>query len=211
MPPELSELSEPLHAPLLRRLEARGRDGAASRLTGEEARTGARPVVVPRTAVERRLARELEGRRFGERRAMPVPVEEQPALPPDLYGYADQLSFVRRLDGLRPDLDVARLKEMAAQWRERCRDAEREATGLLRALVGVADDLGGWRTWSPRRFMAVHRVQRTIERYHQGQRRRPPATAQSSPSAASSTANQASRMSTRSPRNGVPSASRSRR
>jgi hypothetical protein len=119
-------------------------------------------------AVERRLARELEGRRFGERRAKPVPVEEQPALPPDLYCYADQLSFVRRLDGSTPYPDVARLREMAVQWRERCRDSEREATGLLRALVGVADDLGRWRTWSPRRFMAVHRAQRTIERYRQG-------------------------------------------
>ncbi len=135
------------------------------RRRGKDRRQGGGPAA---EAVERRLGRELEGRRFGERRAVLVPVDEQPALPPDLYGYADQLGFVRRVDGSRLDLDVARLKEMAAQWRDRCRDAEREATGLLRTLVGVADDLGRLRTWSPRRFMAVHRVQRTIERYHQG-------------------------------------------
>ena len=168
MPPELSELSEPLHAhfsgdsKLEVVMEQRRR---GDRRRGKDRRQGGGPAA---DAVERRLARELEGRRFGERRAELVPVEEQPALPPDLYGYADQLGFVRRVDGSRLDLDVARLKEMAAQWRDRCRDAEREATGLLRALVGVADDLGGWRTWSPRRFMAVHRAQRTIERYHQG-------------------------------------------
>ena len=179
------------------------------RRRGKDRRQGGGPAA---EAVERRLGRELEGRRFGERRAVLVPVEEQPALPPDLYGYADQFGFVRRVDGSEagpggsaPEGDSRRM------WRERCRDAEREATGLLRTLVGVADDLGGLRTWSPRRFMAVHRVQRTIERYHRGHPEAPPATAQSSPRAASSTANQARRMSTRWPRNGTPSASRSRR
>jgi hypothetical protein len=165
VPPELSELSEPLtlHFSGDSKLEVVMEQRRADRRRGKDRRrAGGRPAA----AVERRLARELEGRRFGERRAKPLPVEEQPALPPDLYCYADQLSFVRRLDGLTPYLDAARLK--AAQWRERCRDAEREATGLLRALVGVADDLGRWRTWSPRRFMAVHRAQRTIERYRQG-------------------------------------------
>jgi hypothetical protein len=213
VPRELSELFEPLarHFSGDSKVEVvmeqrRRRD----RRRGKDRRQGGGPAA---EAVERRLGRELEGRRFGERRAMLLPVEEQPALPPDLYGYADQLGFVRRVDGSRLDMDVARLKEMAAQWRDRCRDAEREATGLLRTLVGVADDLGGLRTWSPRRFMAVHRVQRTIERYHQ---RHPkgadaPASVQSSPRAASSSANQARRISTRSPRNGMPSASRSRR
>lgn len=165
VPAELSELSEPLtlHFSGDSKLEVVMEQRRADRRRGKDRRkAGGRPAA----AVERRLARELEGRRFGERRAKPVPVEEKPALPPDLYCYADQLSFVRRLDGLTPYLDAARLK--AAQWRERCRDAEREATGLLRALVGVADDLGRWRTWSPRRFMAVHRAQRTIERYRQG-------------------------------------------
>jgi hypothetical protein len=211
VPPELSELFEPLarHFSGESKVEVvmeqrRRRD----RRRGKDRRQGGGPAA---EAVERRLGRELEGRRFGERRAVLLPVEEQPPLPPDLYGYADQLGFVRRVDGSRLDLDVARLKEMAAQWRARCRDAEREATGLLRTLVGVADDLGGLRTWSPRRFMAVHRVQRTIERYHQGQPEGAPSDAQSSPRAASSTANQAKRISTRSPRNGMPSASRSRR
>ena len=211
VPPELSELLEPLtrHFSGDSKVEVvmeqrRRRD----RRRGNDRRQGGGPAA---EAVERRLGRELEGRRFGERRAVLVPVDEQPALPPDLYGYADQLGFVRRVDGSRLDLEVARLKEMAAHWRDRCRDAEREATGLLRTLVGVADDLGRLRTWSPRRFMAVHRVQRTIERYHQGHPEAPPATAQSGPSAASSTANHARRMSTRSPRNGTPSASRSRR
>ena len=169
VPAELSELWEPLmrHFSGDSKLEVVMEQRRADRRRGNDRRkdrrrAGGRLAV----GVERRLARELEGRRFGERRAKPVPVEEQPALPPDLYGYADQLSFVRRLNGSTPYMDAARLK--AAQWRERCRDAEREATVLLRALVGVADDLGRWRTWSPRRFMAVHRVQRTIERYSQG-------------------------------------------
>jgi hypothetical protein len=42
---------------------------------------------------------------------------------------------------------------------------EREATGLLRSLVHVADDLSKLRSWSPRKFMALHRAEQTIERY----------------------------------------------
>jgi hypothetical protein len=171
VPHELSELSEPLtrHFSGDSKLEVVMEQRRGDRRRGNDRRNDRRKAAGrPAAGVERRLAHELEGRRFGERRAKLLPVEEQPALPPDLYCYADQLSFVRRLDGSTPYLDVARVREMAAQWRERCRDAEREATGLLRALVGVADDLGRLRTWSPRRFMAVHRAQRTIERYRQG-------------------------------------------
>jgi hypothetical protein len=167
VPPELSELSEPLtrHFSGDSKVEVVMERRRGDRRRGKDRRkAGGHPAA----GVERRLARELEGRRFGERRAVLLPVEEPPALPPDLYGYADQLSFVRRLDGSTPYPDVARLKEMAAQWRERCRDAESEATGLLRALVGIADDLGRVPRWSPRRFMAVHRAQETIERYRQG-------------------------------------------
>jgi hypothetical protein len=166
VPSELSELTEPLrrHFSGDPKVEVVVERRGGERRTGRERRRGGRAA----DGVERRLARGLEGRRFGERRGMLLPVEERPALPPDLYAYADQLGFVRRYDGSRLGVDVERLKEVASQWRDRCREAEREATGLLRALVGVADDLGGLRTWSPRRFMAAHRAQRTIERYHEG-------------------------------------------
>jgi hypothetical protein len=167
VPPELSELREPLslHFADNSKVEVVVDQRRAERRTGKDRRGASDRAAA---GLERRLARDLEGRRFGERRAMLLPVEEQPALPADLYGYADQLRFVRRLQGSWLNRDVARVKEMAAAWRDRCRDAERETTGLLRALVGVADDLGRVRSWSPRRFMAVHRAQRTIERYRQG-------------------------------------------
>lgn len=166
VPAELSELREPLldHFSGDSTIEVVIERRRGERRRGKDRRGGDGRSAAE---VERRLARDLEGRRFGERRATLLPVEEQPALPPDLYGYADQLSFVRRLEGSRLHLDVARLKETAEAWRERCRAAERETTGLLRALVGVAEDLGRVRSWSPRRFMAVHRAQRTIERYRQ--------------------------------------------
>jgi hypothetical protein len=117
--------------------------------------------------VERRLAGGLEGRRFSERRAIPIPVEERPALSPDLYCYADQLRFVRRFEGSPLHREVARLRALAGAWRDRCRDAEREANGLLRALVRVADDLGRVRSWSPRKSIALHRAQQTIEGFRQ--------------------------------------------
>jgi hypothetical protein len=169
VPPELSELVEPLvrHfwddpvevVPERRRTERRsGRD---------RRKAGARPP----GGLERRLAPDLEGRRFGERRATLLPVEEQPALPPDLYCYADQLRFMRRFEGSRLYWQLARLRALAAEWRDRCRDAEREAAGLLRTLVGVADDLERVRPWSPRRFMAVRRAQRGIEHYRQSHSR----------------------------------------
>jgi hypothetical protein len=163
VPAELSELWEPLsrHFSGDSTVEVVMERRRGERRRGKDRRGGSRAVA----GVERRRARDLEGRRFGERRAMLLPVEEQPALPPDLYCYADQLGFVRRLEGSRLHSDMARLKETAAAWRDRCRDAEREATGLLRALVGVAEDLGSARSWSPRRFMAVHRAQRAIESY----------------------------------------------
>ena len=166
VPPELSELREPLEShfsgdsPVEVVLERR----RGQRRRGKDRRNGSGHTAA---GVERRLAGVMEGRRFGERRAVLLPAEERPALPPDLYGYADQLRFVRRLEGSRLHMDVARLKEMAAAWRDRCHDAEREASGLLRALVGVADDLSTVRSWSPRRFLAVHRAERAIERHRQ--------------------------------------------
>ena len=117
--------------------------------------------------VERRMAGGLEGRRFSERRAIPIPLEERPALSPDLYCYADQLRFVRRFEGSPLHREVARLRVLAGAWRDRCRDAESEANGLLRALVRVADDLGKVRSWSPRQSIALHRTQQTIERFRQ--------------------------------------------
>jgi hypothetical protein len=164
VPPELSELREPLESyfsggsPVEVVLERR----RCERRRGKDRRTGpARGAA----GVDRRFAGGLEGRRFGQRRAILVPVEEKPALPPDLYGYLDQLRFVRRVERSGLHVDVTRLRETAAVWRDRCREAEREATGLLRTLVGVADDLGRVRSWSPRRFLAVHRAQRAIDRY----------------------------------------------
>jgi hypothetical protein len=117
--------------------------------------------------VERRLAGGLEGRRFSERRAIPIPVDERPSLSPDLYCYADQLRFVRRFEGSPLHREVARLRALAGAWRDRCRDAESEANGLLRALVRVADDLGKVKSWSPRKSIALHRAQQTIERFRQ--------------------------------------------
>jgi hypothetical protein len=228
VPPELSKLWEPLYSHFAddpnvqvvieqRRSERRSREdrrGMVSR--GTPAR------------VERRLASGLEGRRFSERRATPIPVEERPALSPELYCYADELSFVRRLEDSTLHWDLARLRALAGEWRDRCRDAEREVTGLLGALVWVADDLGKLRSWSPRRFMALHRARETIDCYRQthlddaqmvGSNEGPspgsngaapgssatqaPIRSYSSPSgaspAAASIANQASRRSTRSP------------
>lgn len=117
--------------------------------------------------VERRLAGGLEGRRFSERRAIPIPVDERPALSPDLFCYADQLRFVRRFDGSPLHREVARLRTLAGAWRDRCRDSESEANGLLRALVRVADDLGKVKSWSPRKTIALHHAQQTIEHFRQ--------------------------------------------
>jgi hypothetical protein len=167
VPPELSELSEPLWHHF---------DGDPNVRVVVEQRRGERRTGSDRRDLdgrgapdrfERRLARGLEGRRFGERRAIPIPVEERPALSPDLYCYADQLRFVRRLEGSPLHWDLARLRALAGGWRDRCRDAEREATGLLRALVRVADDLSKLRSWSPRKFMALHYARQTIERYRE--------------------------------------------
>jgi hypothetical protein len=167
VPQELSGLWEPLYSYFAddpnvqvvieqRRGERRSRDDRRGMVSGP---TPAR--------VERRLGRGLEGRRFSERRATPIPVEEPPALSPELYCYADQLSFVRRLEDSTLHWDLARLRALAGEWRDRCRDAEREVTGLLGALIWVADDLGKLRSWSPRRFMALHRATETIERYRE--------------------------------------------
>jgi hypothetical protein len=171
VPPELSELMEPLvrHFSgdpvevVMERRRGERRSGRDRRRAGTRAAAG----------LERRLAPDLEGRRFGERRAILLPVEEQPALPPDLYCYADQLRFVRRFEGSRLHWELARLRTVAAEWRDRCRETEREATGLLRTLVGVADDLGRLGPWSPRRFMAVRRAQRGVERYRQNHSKLP--------------------------------------
>jgi hypothetical protein len=165
VPLELSRLREPLAGHFSdSRVEVVLERRRRERRSGRDRRAGDGRAAA---GVERRLEAALEGRRFGERRAVLLPVEEPPALPPDLYGYLDQLTFVRRLESSRLHMDEARLKEMAAAWRDRCRDAEQEAAGLLRTLVGVADDLGRVRSWSPRRFLAVHRAQRAIERHRQ--------------------------------------------
>ena len=164
VPPELSELREPLASYFSAdsRVEVVLERRRANRRSGRDRRSGAARGAA---GMDRRFAGGLEGRRFGERRAKLLRVEEQPALPPDLYGYGERLRYVRRVERSRLHLDVARLKEAAAAWRDRCREAEQEATGLLRTLVGVADDLARVRAWTPRRFLAVHRARRAIERY----------------------------------------------
>jgi hypothetical protein len=164
VPPELSELWEPLcgHFAGDPTIQVVIEQRRSERRSGNDRRYGADGAP---SGVDRRLARGLEGRRFGERRAIPIPVEERPALSPELYCYADKLSFVRRLEGSTLHWDLTRLRLLAGEWRDRCRDAEREATGLLRTLVRVTDDLGKVRSWSPRKFMAVYRAQQTIEHY----------------------------------------------
>ena len=164
IPPELSTLWEPLarHFSDDPGVEVVLERRRVDRRSGRDRRKGA---VGALDEVERRFASGLEGRRFGERRARVLSVQEQPALPTDLYAYSEQLRFLRRREASGLPMDVARWGELAAAWRERCRDAEREATELLQTLVGVADDLGRVRSWSPRRFLAVRRAQQAIERY----------------------------------------------
>ena len=167
VPPELSQLWEPLcrhfagDPDLEVMVDQRRRDRRAGIDRRDLQTRGARD------HVERRVAGGLEGRRFSERRAIPIPVDERPALSPDLYCYAEQLRFVRRFDGSPLHREVARLRVLAGEWRDRCRDAESEANGLLRALVRVADDLGKVKSWSPRKTIALHRAQQTIEQFRQ--------------------------------------------
>jgi hypothetical protein len=167
VPPELSKLWEPLHRhfagdPSVEVIvDQRRRDRRAGVDRRDLQSNGAAEYI------ERRLAGGLEGRRFSERRAIPIPIDERPSLSPDLYCYADQLRFVRRFEGSPLHREVVRLKELAGAWRDRCRDAEGEANGLLRALIRVADDLGKVKSWSPRKSIALHRAQQTIERFRQ--------------------------------------------
>jgi hypothetical protein len=60
---------------------------------------------------------------------------------------------------------AARADAEIAEWRERCLAAEGEVLELLRALVGAAHDLRELRGLSPRRFLAVKRAERAIERH----------------------------------------------
>jgi hypothetical protein len=167
VPPDLSQLWEPLcrhfagNPDVEVMIDQRRRERRAGIDRRDLQTRGARD------HVERRLADGLEGRRFSERRAIPIPVGERPALSPDLYCYAEQLRFVRRFDGSPLHREVARLRVLAGAWRDRCRDAESEANGLLRALVRVADDLGRVKSWSPRKTIALHRAQQTIEHFRQ--------------------------------------------
>jgi hypothetical protein len=102
VPPELSELLEPL----ARHFWGDPVEVVPERRRGERrsGRDRRRASTRARAELERRLAPDLEGRRLGERRAILLPVSEQPALPPDLYCYAEQLRFVRRSEGSRMQL-----------------------------------------------------------------------------------------------------------
>ena len=126
-PPELHELliehfaTDPAVEVLI---EKRG----AERRDGRERRSGVEP---PPNGKERRLANDLEGRRFGERRATIASVEEKPALPSDARSYADRVSFRKPTEPTRREHDLVRLKVVTSEWRQRCSDTARLANENL--------------------------------------------------------------------------------
>jgi HD-GYP domain-containing protein (c-di-GMP phosphodiesterase class II) len=130
VPPELAELREELARALPENARfnvvldrRRGERRAGSDRRGED-----RP---PPTGIDRRLAEDLEGRRFVERRALLAPVDEPPPLPPPVRPYADRLRFVLR-DELRSRMEeVERVRALAEEWRERCREATHESVSHL--------------------------------------------------------------------------------
>jgi hypothetical protein len=113
---------------------------------------------------ERRLAPELEARRFGERRGR-YELVDAPILPTPAVPYADKLRFVRRRPRAADERELVRLRGLAHGWRERARVHEREATGLLRSLIGAVEDLRQLRTLTPRWFLAVRRGDQAIAEY----------------------------------------------
>jgi hypothetical protein len=131
------------------------------RRAGSERRHDSDPA--PKTS-DRRFASDLEGRRFWERRGDFEPIEA-PILPSVAMPYADKLRFVRRKPRGIDDTELSRLRSMVAGWRERAREHEREATGLVKTLVGLVEDMRQLRTMTPRWFLAVRRGERAIDSY----------------------------------------------
>lgn len=119
------ELAEALHEPLRKHFGARSgvrvvvdqrgrdrrargerRDPALASNGGPDAESAAE------RAEERRRVRGIAGRRVGERRAPLIAIEDAPALPRRARRYADQLTFVERLEPSSEhlaDLDTGRL------------------------------------------------------------------------------------------------------
>jgi phosphoglycolate phosphatase-like HAD superfamily hydrolase len=118
------------------------------------------------TALERRLAPDLEARRVAERRGDFESVEA-PELPPELAPHAERLRFVRRRERTADEAELFRLRSMVDGWRERARENEQEATGLLRTLVGTVEDLRGLRALNPRWFLAVRRGDQAVAEYRE--------------------------------------------
>jgi hypothetical protein len=139
----------------------RGRRG--DRRAGRDRRADA---IAAKLAMERRFEPELEARRFTERRGGFERVEA-PDLPAPALPYAERLRFVRRRPRPVDDGELTRLRQMAVAWRERAREHDREAHGLLSSLVGVVDDLRQLRALTPRWFLAVRRGEQAIERFRQ--------------------------------------------
>lgn len=131
------------------------------RRSGDDRRYGSDPT---REMLERRIAPDLEMRRFAERRADFERVEA-PILPAAAAAYADKLRFVRRRPRPIGDQELGRLRQFAEAWRERARESDSEANGLLRSLVGLVEDLRQLRTMTPRWFLAVRRGDKAVAEY----------------------------------------------
>ncbi len=125
VPPELPELAAPLadhfadDAGVTVLVERRRRE----RRSGDDRRA---PGMSPPDGLERRIGQELEGRRFADRRSPIVPVEAPP-LPPEARPHVKRLRFVMPAESEAERQETARLRALAAAWRERCADAVREA------------------------------------------------------------------------------------
>jgi hypothetical protein len=131
------------------------------RRSGDDRRNGSG---AQKEMLERRIAPDLEMRRFAERRADFERVEP-PILPAAAAPYADKLRFVRRRPRPIGDNELGRLRGLAEAWRERARESDGEARGLLRNLVGIVEDLRELRIMSPRWFLAVRRGDKAIAEY----------------------------------------------
>jgi putative nucleotidyltransferase with HDIG domain len=126
VPPELAPIRDeivrslPEGPPFEVLVERRSRE----RRTGTERRREGRH---PPAGIERRLAHDLEGRRFAERRALLIPVDTRPPLSPEVRRYSDRLRFVRRDEPRRRMHESERVHALAARWREHAREARHEA------------------------------------------------------------------------------------
>jgi hypothetical protein len=176
VPPDLSEIAErrfrddPHVKVVVERRAGERRRGEDRRQRDDD----------PPDSIDRRGLRD-EQWRLGERRVAMVPVETPPPLPGEIARHADRISFLRPAgeEEIEPDADAARLRtqlahararltrteSMAAEWRERCLEAERRSLELLRALVGAADDLRNLRRLSASWLLAVRRATNAIDRH----------------------------------------------